>query len=177
MDEDAIFGLIFITLFLTFPFLLILSILSCVACTRTRAWKKEQRRLRNQHFDSASLPLVEPEANPEEEDDFLDTEDEEDFKAKKAEEIADRNLTTGQKFRKELKKAWTGNNAKDEQKKKEREERRKVAKAVAREMDRLERRREREARNGGEGSSRGDEGLPKYEVAVAGDRKSENGGM
>lgn len=179
MSEDAIFGLLFIGLFLTFPFLLILSILSCIACARTRAWKKEQRRLRRSTLDSATLPLVEPEVqDEEEEEDFLDTEDEEDFKAKKAEEIADRNLTTGQKFRKELGRAWTGKGQQNEVKRREREERKKVAKAVAREMQRLERRRAREARrNGGEGSSNREEGLPEYAAAVAGDRKSDIANM
>lgn len=167
MDEDLIVGLLFIILFLTFPFLLVLSILSCIAYSRTRTWQKEQARL---HQPGAE-PLVEdPE---EEEDDFLDTEDEEDYKSRKAEEAADRNLTTRQKFRKEFGKAWRGNGVKDVAKQREREERRKIAKAVAREIERLERRRGRQQReNGGEGSSvRGEELLPRYEAAVAGDRK------
>lgn len=163
MDEDLAVGLLFIVLFLTFPFLLVLSILSCIAYSRTRAWKKEQIRLQS----ADNEPLV----TPEEEEDFLDTDDEEDHKKQKAEELADRNLTTRQKFRKEFGKAWRGNGM-NTLKQREREERRKLAKAVAREIERRDRRRERESRQAG--SSADGDLLPRYEATV-GDRKQAGG--
>lgn len=161
MDEDLIFIIAFFSFLILFPFGIILSVNSCIAAARTRAWKKKQ---------AAEADNIEAEPlNREEEDDFLDTEDEEDYHAQKAEEQADKHLTTRQKFRKEFKKAWKGN-VKDAQKQREREERRKLAKAVAREVERRERRRARQEQQAG-GSSNEVEGLPSYNNAVASDRK------
>lgn len=185
MDEDLIAGLAFIFLFLCFPLIFILSITACIAGSRTRAWKKEQAvRLQKLSSPENEALVLEEEQEDDLEDDFLDTEDEEDYKTKKAEEEADRHLTPRQKFRKEFKKVWGGKGAKNELREREREERRKVAKAVAREIERLERRRAR--RNGGGGAGAGSSSeaaaagdlLPRYEetdtAAVAGDRKQMN---
>lgn len=173
MDEDYVALILFISLFLTFPFVLITGILSCIACSRTRAWKKEQRKRRFQNLSQSPDNESLVESEEEEEDDFLDTEDEEDQKKAKAEELADRNLTTRQKFRKEFGRAWKGN-VQDLQKQKEREERRKLAKAVAREIERQERRARRQERRAGAGSSADGDLLPRYEATV-GDRKQAGG--
>jgi len=165
MDEDLVFSILFICVFITFPFALMLSVTACIAGSRTRAWKKKQ---------AAQAINLEAEAEPlapteEEEDDFLDTEDEADYHAQKAEERADMHLTPRQKFRKEFKKAWSGN-GKTALQQKEREDRRKLAKAVAREVERRERRRARQESHAGPSSTEG-EGLPSYSNAVAADKK------
>lgn len=151
MDEDLIaFGCIML-LFLSFPFLLVLSITGCIAYSRTKAWDKS----RNQ--GAITLEATRLVDSPEDdEDDFCDTDDENEHHARKAEEEADKSLTFRQKFRKEFKKCWNGKGREEVVKTKEREERRKLAKAVAREMDRRERRR---ARQGVAGQA---EELPPY---------------
>ncbi|KAK5941283.1 hypothetical protein PMZ80_006561 [Knufia obscura] len=162
MDEDIILPILFLCFFILFPFGVVFSVTACIAASRTRVWKKKQASQANIEAE----PLAPTE---EEEDDFLDTEDEADYHKQKVEERADMLLTPRQKFRKELKKAWSGNQ-KDAQKQREREERRKLAKAVAREVERRERRRNRQE-NHAAGSSNETEGLPSYNNAVAGDRK------
>lgn len=143
MDEDLIaFGIVMVA-FLSMPLILVLSITGCIAYSRTKAWDKT----RNQGAISLeSSRLVE---NPEDdESDFVDTDDEDDHNKRKAEEESDKTLTFKQKFRKEFKNCWNGKGRDEMVKIKEREERRKLAKAVAREMDRRERRRARQAARG-----------------------------
>ncbi|CAN9393883.1 unnamed protein product [Alternaria alternata] len=136
MDEDLVaFGIVMM-LFLSFPFLTVLSITGCVAYSRTKTWDKarNQRAVGLESSNGETNRLVSDEAD--EESDFYDTDDEEEHKKNKAEEEADKYLTFNQKFRK---------GKGDIIKQKEREERRKLAKAVAREMDRRERRKARAA--------------------------------
>jgi hypothetical protein len=139
MDEDLIaFGIVMVVL-LSMPFALLMSIMSCVAYSRTKAWDKK----RNQgSLALESEPLVDDES------DFLDTDDEEEHNKRKADAEADKTLTFKQKFWKEFRSAWNGKGREEIMKNKEREERRKLAKAVAREMDRRERRRARAAAQG-----------------------------
>jgi len=165
MDEDIVLSILFLALCILFPFVVVFTVTACIASSRTRAWQK--KRTQDQevaHLESEPLAPTE-----EEEDDFLDTEDEADYRAQKVEEQADMLLTPRQKFRKEFKKAWSGN-GKDAQKQKEREERRKLAKAVAREVERRERRRARQQGQASSSEHEG-EGLPSYNNAVASDRK------
>lgn len=155
MDEDLIaFGCVML-LFLSFPFITVLSITSCVAYGRTKAWDKA-RNQRAVCLESETNRLVED----EDESDFYDTDDENEHNERKAEEDADKFLTFGQKFRKEFRKVWTGKGKVDILKQREREERRKLAKAVAREMNRVERRRARAAAKATES-----EDLPPYKKA------------
>lgn len=143
MDEDLIAFAVVMVLFLSFPLLIVFSITSCIAYSRTKAWDKT----RNQGVISLeSTRLVD---NPkDEESDFVDTDDEEEHNQRKAEEEADKTLTFRQKYRNEFKKCWNGKGREEIVKNKEREERRKLAKAVAREMDRRERRKARQAAKG-----------------------------
>jgi len=143
MDEDLIaFGIVMVA-FLSMPLILVFSITGCIAYSRTKAWDKT----RNQGAISLeSSRLVE---NAEDdESDFVDTDDEDDFNKRKAEEEADKSLTFNQKFRKEFKKCWNGKGREEVVKNQQREERRKLAKAVARALDRRERRRARQAAQG-----------------------------
>ncbi|CAO2649191.1 Nn.00g101400.m01.CDS01 [Neocucurbitaria sp. VM-36] len=154
MDEDLIaFGIVMV-LFLTFPFLIVLSITGCVAYGRTKAWDKARNQAT---VGLEGTPLVN---SADEESDFYDTDDETEHNKRKAEEEADKFLTFKQKFRKEFRKVWNGKGREDVVKQKEREERKKLAKAVAREMDRRERRRARQAAQGVES-----EDLPPYRKA------------
>jgi len=140
MDEDFqdLLALgVFMVALLSMPFVLLMSIMTCVAYSRTKAWDKA----RNQ----GAIALESERLVDDDESDFLDTDDEDDHKKRKADEEADKTLTFKQKFWKEFKHAWTGKSREDIVKTKEREERRKLAKAVAREMDRRERRRARQA--------------------------------
>ncbi|EDU41757.1 hypothetical protein PtrSN002B_002461 [Pyrenophora tritici-repentis] len=143
MDEDLIaFGIVML-LFLSFPFLTVLSITGCVAYTRTKAWDKA-RNQRAVSLESSETNRLVGEGD-DAESDFYDTDDEEEYNQRQADEEADKHLTFGQKFRKEFKSVWTGKGKTDVLKQKEREERRKLAKAVARELDRRERRKARAA--------------------------------
>ncbi|KAF1846046.1 uncharacterized protein K460DRAFT_366889 [Cucurbitaria berberidis CBS 394.84] len=154
MDEDLIaFGIVMV-LFLSFPILLVLGITGCVAYGRTKAWDKSRNQAT---VGLEGTPLVD---SADEESDFYDTDDETEHNKRKAEEEAERFLTFKQKFRKEFKKAWSGRGREDVMKQKEREDRKKLAKAVAREMDRRERRRARQAAQGVES-----EDLPPYKKA------------
>lgn len=142
MDEDLIaFGIVMV-LFLSFPVLVVLSITGCVAYGRTKAWDKSRNQAT---VGLEGTPLVN---SAEEESDFYDTDDETEHNKRKAEDEADRFLTFNQKFRKEYRKVWSGKGREDVVKQKEREERRKLAKAVARELDRRERRRARQVAQG-----------------------------
>lgn len=154
MDEDLIaFGIVMV-LFLSFPFLIVLSITGCVAYGRTKAWDKSRNQTT---VGLEATPLVD---SAEEESDYYDTDDEAESNKRKVEEQADQFLTFNQKFRKEFKKVWTGKGREDVVKQKEREERRKLAKAVARELDRRERRKARLSTK-----VAGSEGLPPYQKA------------
>ncbi|KAF1838663.1 hypothetical protein BDW02DRAFT_564771 [Decorospora gaudefroyi] len=141
MDEDLIaFGIVML-LFLSFPFLMVLSITGCIAYSRTKAWDKA-RNQRAVSLEAETNRLVEA----DDESDFYDTDDEEEHNKRVAEEEIDKSLTFNQKFRKEFKKVWSGKGKTEILKQKEREERRKLAKAVAREMNRIERRKARAAK-------------------------------
>jgi hypothetical protein len=141
MDDDLIaFGVIMLG-FLSMPFLVVLGVTGCVAYSRTKAWDKT----RNQGAISLESSRL---VDEDEESDFLDTDDENDHIQRKTEEESDKSLTFNQKFRKEFKKCWNGKGREDIINTKVREERRKLAKAVAREMDRRERRRARKAASG-----------------------------
>lgn len=143
MDEDLVaFGCVMV-LFLAFPFFTVLGITGCVAYGRTKTWDKA-RNQRAVSLESETNRLVEE----DDESDFYDTDDETEHNTRKAEDEADKFLTFNQKFRKEFKKVWTGKGKVDVIKQREREERRKLAKAVAREMNRIERRRARAAAQG-----------------------------
>jgi hypothetical protein len=146
MDDDmqdlVMFACVML-LFLSMPIIIVLSITGCVAYSRTKAWDKT----RNQGALSLeSTRLVD--ASTDGESDFADTDDEDEHNKRIAEVESDKSLTFNQKFRKEFKKCWTGKGREEVMKIKEREERRKLAKAVAREMDRRERRRARQAVKG-----------------------------
>ncbi|KAL6706846.1 hypothetical protein ACN47E_004989 [Coniothyrium glycines] len=155
MDEDLIaFGIVMV-LFLSFPFLIVLGITGCVAYGRTKAWDKA-RNQRAVSLEGETNRLVEE----DDESDFYDTEDEEEHNQRKAEEEADKFLTFRQKYRKEFRKVWSGKGKGDVLKQREREERRKLAKAVAREMARIERRKARKAAQVGQ-----TEDLPPYKKA------------
>jgi hypothetical protein len=146
MDEDLIaFGIVML-LFLSFPFLTVLSITGCVAYSRTKVWDKA-RNQRAVSLEASETNRLVANNNDDDESDFYDTEDEEEHNQRQAEEEADKHITFGQKYRKEFKKVWTGKGKNDILKQKEREERRKLAKAVARELDRRERRMARKAAN------------------------------
>ncbi|CAA9964625.1 hypothetical protein PTMSG1_07984 [Pyrenophora teres f. maculata] len=159
MDEDLIAFSIVMLLFLSFPFLTVLSITGCVAYTRTKAWDKA-RNQRAVSLESSETNRLVAEVN-DSESDFYDTDDEEEHNQRQADEEADKHLTFGQKFRKEFKSVWTGKGKTDVLKQKEREERRKLAKAVARELDRRERRKARAAAKKGDS----DDMLPAYTKA------------
>ncbi|KAI8935631.1 hypothetical protein NX059_007159 [Plenodomus lindquistii] len=156
MDEDLIAFACVMVLFLAFPFITVLSITGCVAYGRTKAWDKA----RNQRAVSLESPETNPLVENDDESDFYDTDDETEHNERKAEEEADKFLTFNQKFRKEFRKVWSGKGKVDVMKQKEREDRRKLAKAVAREMNRIERRRARAAARATES-----EDLPPYKKA------------
>jgi hypothetical protein len=140
MDEDLIaFGIVMV-LFLSVPVMITCSITGCVAYGRTKAWD----RARNQGaITLESTRLVEN--SDDDESDFVDTDDEDDYNKRKAEEEAEKSLTFKQKFWKEFKKCWNGKVGSELVKTKEREDRKKLAIAIAKVLDRRERRRARKA--------------------------------
>jgi hypothetical protein len=139
MDEDLIaFGIVMV-LFLAVPFMIVASITGCVAYGRTKAWD----RARNQ--GSIALESTSLVDNHDGESDFVDTDDEDDYNKRKAEEEVEKTLTFKQKYWKEYKKCWNGKVNSDLVKTKEREERKKLAIAIAKVLDRRERRRARKA--------------------------------
>jgi hypothetical protein len=143
MDEDLIaFGIVMV-LFLSVPAMIVCSITGCVAYGRTKAWD----RARNQGaITLESTSLVEN--HDDDESDFVDTDDEDDYNKRKAEEEAEKTLTFKQKFWKEFKKCWNGKVSSELVKTKEREDRKKLAIAIAKVLDRRERRRARKAAQG-----------------------------
>ncbi|KAJ9656695.1 hypothetical protein H2198_004814 [Neophaeococcomyces mojaviensis] len=164
MDAEDIIALFVFSSILCMPFILVLSITGCIAYSNTRTWQKEKaRRL---HDAESRDPLVsKSQSSFEEIEDFLDSEDEAEYREKQeeeAEEEAEWKLTTKQKFNKEFKKCWTGKaKAEKEREKKEKEERRKIAKEVVREMMRLEKKRSKKLQLGVAGSVE-DAVLPSY---------------
>jgi biopolymer transport protein ExbB/TolQ len=145
MDEDIlVFGAVLL-LFISWPVSIAVIVTSCVAYSRTKEWDRK-RNLKEANLETNRLV----DSNSDDESDFLDTDDENDYNARKAEELAESHMTFNQMWRKQFRKVWNGKGAKQVQREKEREERRKLAKAVARELDRRERRRAREAATNGE---------------------------
>lgn len=167
-SEDIVVLACFVVLFLC-PFFIPLAITACIAGSKTRKWKKEKAR-RNQAITAGTDVETDPLVEERNEDEWYDSEDEADFKAQKAEQEADWNLTPRQKFKKEFKKCWSGKAAKTLAKEKEREERRKLAKAVAKELDRRERRRGQNA-GASHDNAPADDTLPSYNNATATDAK------
>ncbi|KIW73093.1 hypothetical protein PV04_01237 [Phialophora macrospora] len=181
MDEDVAFGIfffIFLLIILTLP----LSITACIAASATRKWSKEKaRRFQSgiPHEESDCLVSdIDSDCDPE---DYLDSEDEEYYSARREqkrrqqeEKVADRQLSTWGKFFKEWKKCWRGPPGTKEQLAKERElreteERRKIARQAVREYLRMERRKERKARQEQGAMQQQDEatGLPTYGNAIS----------
>ena len=149
MDEDliAVGGIFLIFLiFLAFPFLTILAITGGVAYSRTKAWDKARKQASIKLESESAEHLV----ADSDDSDFYDTEDEEEHNKRKAEKEADAFLTFRQKFRKEFRKVWSGKGREQMVKEKERKERRKLAKAVARELVKIERRKARKAQMSGQ---------------------------
>lgn len=167
MDEDDVFAILFLLTIFTLPLTLVLATTSLIAYSRTRKWAAANKKsVRLPTDPEASSALLSSDDAEDEDDDYLDTEDEAEQTAAKAEAEADKSKTFGQMWRKEFRKVWSGKGAKGIAKEREREERRKLAKAVARELDRRERRRERRAireRTKVQQEEMEMEGLPKYE--------------
>lgn len=104
-------------------------------------------------LDTEADPLVD-ESEPEDEEDFLDSEDEAYYQAKKDqkrrerdEKASDRLLSTRAKFFKEWKKCWRGSGSLEQRQKdqelKTEDERRKIAREAVREYLRIQRKKER----------------------------------
>lgn len=162
MDDDTldlIMVFAFMLVVLALPLIIIFSISLAITYNKTVAWDKARKEKQARIDAIEEQPLVDEESDL----DFVDTEDEEDYRKSKIEAENDDMLTFKQKFWKEWKKP-AAQNAKDEQKKKEREERRKLAKAVARQLDRLQRRRDGPSQAGL--SSQADTELPTYKTAT-----------
>jgi hypothetical protein len=176
--NDVLFAALFL-LALAFlcvgvPLFLIFSVISCVAYSKTKAWKKEKaKRAAQVEGDVEMDPLV----SEDEEEEPLDSEDDAEITARKEEQNQDWNLTAYQKWKKEMKKQWSGAAQRELTKKKEREDRAKIAKEVAREMLRAQRRQERKKNSRGGKAQEAEEdasaqpeqeqGLPTYDVATA----------
>ena len=170
MDDVIIFLLFLLgvmAMFVGLPFSIIFAILSCSAWGRTRTWRKEKA----QHFSKDDVDvemdgLIAPEEDSEEEP--IDSEDEAEINARKEARKTDWELTTHQKFMKELKKGWNGEYQKEAAAKIEREQRARVAKDVAREMIRAQRKRERKAKKTqGKVEEATENILPTYDAATA----------
>jgi hypothetical protein len=149
------------------PFALVSSILACSTWSRVRQWRKEKaQHLAKVDGDVEMDGLISDEEDAEEEP--IDSEDEAEINARKEAQKTDWELTTYQKFRKELKRVWNGDAQKEAAAKKEREDRAKVAKDVAREMIRAERKRQRKAQKSqGKAQEAMENSLPTYDVATA----------
>ncbi|KAF2864720.1 hypothetical protein BDV95DRAFT_508703 [Massariosphaeria phaeospora] len=139
MDEDLVAMCAVMGVLLTFPLFVVLIITASIAYARTKKWDKE-RTLKAANVESETNTLLDAD-----EDDFLDTDDEAECNERKAEEAKDKFLTFSQMWRKEFRKVWSGKGTQQLIKERERDERRKLAKAVARELDRRERRQARKA--------------------------------
>lgn len=160
MDEDLLAFCAVMAVFLSAPLLVVFSITSCIAYSRTKAWDKK----RNQRITTLeSEPLVAvttttssaDAADPDLDLDY-DTEDEAEQTQRKAQEEADRSLSFWQMYRRNFASVWRGKGREELVREKERAERRERRK-IAREVVRLLERRERMGRGVGEG-------LPPYKV-------------
>jgi hypothetical protein len=150
------------------PFALIGSILACSTWSNVRKWRKEKV----QHFarldGDVEMDGLIQEEDEDAEEEPIDSEDEAEINAKKEAQKSDWELTTYQKFRKELKRTWHGEAQKEATAKREREDRAKVAKDVAREMIRAERKRQKKAAKAqGKAQEAMENSLPTYDVATA----------
>jgi signal transduction histidine kinase len=181
MDEDVAFGIFFV-IFLLVVLTLPLSITACVAASATRKWSKEKtHRVQSGIALEESDFLVSDADSDNDPDDCLDSEDEEYYSARREqkrreqeEKITDQQLSTREKFFKEWKKCWRGPPGTKEQLTRERElketeERRKIAREAVREYLRMERRKERKARQEQVAKKQRDEatGLPTYGNAIS----------
>ena len=170
MDEEIILGICFLVLFLsilTSP----LWITACIAAAATRKWSKEKtRRAHNDIEGVESDRLVEP-SESENEEDFLDSEDEDYYRAEqdrkreeRQEQEADLLLSTRAKFFKEWKKCWkSGDKTQLAKEREAQDERRKIAREAVREYLRIQRRKARMTRTKSEAAIE----LPSYGNAVA----------
>ncbi|CAI6339595.1 unnamed protein product [Periconia digitata] len=167
MDEEDILAILFLLTILSLPLTLVLLTTSIIAYSRTKKWDLERRQRGTKSTSSdpeASASLL-PENEDEEEDDFLDSEDEAEETARKVEAEKDSHKTFAQMWRKEFRRVWSGKGVKRIAEERERAERKKLAKAVAKELDRRERRRQRKAAAAAaaQGESLELDVLPKYE--------------
>lgn len=178
MEEEVSVILVllgFLFAFLAIPFLLICSIQTCVAYSRTRKWQKAKAKAQADSPLPESANLVaSTDADSESELDPEDSGDEAVLQQRE-EERNDLTLTFRQKFRKEFGRAMKGDQKLVEREKKlnERKERRRLAKEVAREMVRMERRKQgKTTESDGDAdqlsSGKGSEGyLPSYHSATS----------
>lgn len=173
MDEDVIFGICFLLAIFSLPVLFVGGILVLSAAAETRSWqKKKAARLQNSDVSDSLIPKESADHDSDSDLELLDSEDEAEKKDReeaKREEEADWQLTTKEKFWKELGNTWGGRSkkiAERNQQKKEREDRRKLAKDMVKVMRRYERRQaklERRAIRDGSSSGVNKEGsLPSY---------------
>jgi len=177
MNEETTSILVFIailTTVLALPFLIIGAILSCTAYSRTREWQKEKQKAAAKADADVEMDRLVSEDDHEEEEEPLDSEDEAEIAARKEASKPDWDLTFFQKWKKEFKWSWKCEALKEAVAKKEREERAKIARQVAREMLRVERRRKRKLMTklapGGKAQEAREEaeyGLPTYDTATA----------
>jgi biopolymer transport protein ExbB/TolQ len=149
VDGPPVIMFVLMPLFLLWPFIALSIINAIVSYRRTRKWDKARKQT------DTELEAVNTLLSPDEETDFLDTDDENEYNERKAEEENDRYLNFRQKWWKEFKSGISSKKAKREAEKKEREERRKLAKAVARELER-----ERRGTTNSEGVGQDEEALP-----------------
>lgn len=171
MDEDIVLGL-FVLGFFLFVLTTPLWVTACIAAAATRSWSKEKARRARGGLGSIEADRLVEEGDDDTDEDFLDSEDEEYYNAKREQKREEREgkeadwlLTPGAKFRKEWKKCWkVGNKANldKERELREQDERRKIAREAVREYLRLQRRKARKALSKSETSSE----LPSYNKAT-----------
>lgn len=128
------------------------------AYKRTKKWDKARRQSATDtelELELEENTLLSPQSD---EADSFDTDDETELNERKADQEMDKSLTFRQKRLKEFEDQWKGKVAEKAVMDKEREERRKLAKAVARELDRIEGRRMTEF----ESEAQDAEALPPY---------------
>lgn len=171
---EVVFGAFMVFAGFILPLLLVFSIMACVAYSKTKAWRKEKSK----HVATTGDVEMDPLVSEDEEEEALDSEEEAEITARKEAERHDWALTTYQKWKKELKNQWTGAAQRELAAKKEREDRAKIAKQVAREMLRAQRKQEKKNKQSQSGKAQeavedartGQEqehGLPTYDVATA----------
>ena len=176
--EDAVFIGLYL-FFMLIVFTLPLSITACIAASVTRKWSKgKARRARGGIEGGEEADNLIEDSDSEHEDDFLDSEDEEFYRAKREakrkereEKEADWQLSTKRKFFKSWKAVWTGPAGGKAQVLaelgvKDQDERRKIAREAVREYLRLERKKARKAAGGSKTEEEAME-LPSYGRAVA----------